>query len=193
MSVLCGLIRCNSTHPVLVRMGQTFRDLTGQRFGRLVAQESVRRVNGRLGWLCLCDCGNQHTVDQAWSLTSGNTRSCGCLKENCGSRGTRRHKAERHGLTGTSEYNSWVGMVQRCTDPNFKRYADYGGRGIKVCDRWRNSFTAFLADMGLKPEPKRNYSVERDDNDGNYEPTNCYWATRSEQQKNRPYRRARAA
>jgi hypothetical protein len=101
----------------------------------------------------------------------------------------RRAALRRHGHGGrtgrTPEYRAWSAMRQRCLNPASQRYASYGGRGITVCDRW-SSFEAFLADMGAKPEPKEQYSLDRIDNDRGYEPGNCRWATRSEQQRNRP-------
>jgi hypothetical protein len=90
-----------------------------------------------------------------------------------------------HGLSGTPEYTSWKGMKERCLNTRHKKFKNYGARGITVCERWMNSFDNFLADMGPKPEPKRDYSIERKNNDGNYEPGNCKWATQDEQQKNR--------
>jgi hypothetical protein len=89
----------------------------------------------------------------------------------------------------SSEYNCWGSMIARCTNPNDPGWKNYGGRGIRVCERWRNSFENFLADMGLKPSP--GLSIERVENDGNYEPGNCRWATRKEQRANqRPRRQA---
>ena len=91
--------------------------------------------------------------------------------------------AERHGMTETSEYTSWEGMKRRCFNPNYKKYASWGGRGITVCDRWKNSFENFFADMGLKPSP--DHSLDRIDNNGNYQKNNCRWATKEQQVNNR--------
>ena len=130
--------------------------------------------------LCSCDCGNEVTVRES-ALRSGNTKSCGCLHrevaaETCLSR-------VAHGLKGIPEYRTWGHIIQRCTNPNNKAWHHYGGRGIRVCDRWRNSIDAFLEDMGRRPGPE--YSIDRIDNDGNYEPGNCRWATKKVQQRNK--------
>lgn len=157
----------------------TPKDLTGQRFGRLVVvslysktQWRERPIRNRQ-WLCQCDCGNQTIVDRT-ALGAGTTKSCGCLKLEG------KHGQTTNGRT-TGTYRSWLSMIQRCTNPNYPRWKDYGGRGIQVCERW---FTAanFIADMGPRPD---GWSIERINNDGNYEPKNCKWIPRPDQAKNR--------
>ena len=123
--------------------------------------------NGR--WLCACECGTVKVV-YTHHLTSGRSQGCGCTKV-------------VHGLTGTAEYQAWKNMRKRCYNQENPRYPDYGGRGIKICDRWLNDPAAFLEDMGERPSP--DHSIDRRDNDGDYEPSNCRWATRSEQQRNK--------
>jgi hypothetical protein len=151
---------------------------SGQRFGRLTVLKRVPPKKGhRSGWLCVCDCGNETTVITN-HLTRGNTKSCGCLHIELN------HTYHFiHGESNTSEYSSWKAMIARCTNPNHKRYEDYGGRGIKICKRWRHNYVDFLADMGRKPSPK--HGIERINNDEDYTPSNCRWATASEQNRNR--------
>lgn len=156
-----------------------FIDLTGRRFGRLVIVRIAGRKNGEVYWSCLCDCGAMHE-SPGGSIRRGDTRSCGCLqKDNT----PRKHGATNRVRGATPEYRSWMGMNSRCYLKTTKGYHRYGGRGITVCDRWRYSFVNFLADMGTKPSP--NHSIDRVNNDGNYEPGNCRWATRKEQNRNR--------
>lgn len=153
----------------LTKKSRTAINLVGQKFGML----TVVRRNGRIGrntaWLCRCDCGNE-TAASTHHLRTGAKVSCGCrrLKHGHGGRGERR----------SSEYCCWFSMIARCANP---ARAHYGGRGIRVCDRW-SSFESFLADMGPKPSPK--HSLDRIDVNGNYEPGNCRWATKKEQARN---------
>lgn len=161
-------------------MAPPIRDLTGVRFGLLTVLgiEDRRR---RVYWLCRCDCGGSRVVGGS-DLTRGRADHCGCLKG-----GRRRQAATKHGEAAngrcSKEYNTWTGMIKRCEEPRTNSYKDYGGRGISVCLRWRGSFEDFLADMGRKPS--FGHSLDRIDADGNYEPSNCRWATSAEQARNR--------
>ncbi len=154
-------------------------DLLGKRFGKLrvVAQLKERRHGGKKVWLCRCDCGGRATPPTG-ALTSGNTRSCGCTR---GSPSGRGHGHARVGKL-TPEYIAWQGIKDRCHNPRGQHWSNYGGRGIKVCGRWRESFAAFLEDVGERPGP--DHSIDRKDNDGDYDPRNVRWATRKQQNRN---------
>ena len=155
-------------------------DITGQKFGRLtVVERSGSKKGEGVLWRCACDCGGE-VETTGKKLRSGNTKSCGCIVKDI--LAVRNKTSARHGLTNTPTFTAWVNLRQRCLNPNHSSYSDYGGRGIKVCDRWLESFENFLADMGEKPV---GMSIERNDVDGNYEPTNCRWATSKEQGNNK--------
>lgn len=153
-----------------------FSDLTGQKFGALeVLGRTVNSPGGHTNWLCRCDCGTEKSVG-ARHLVTNKTISCGCLRF----AGVVKANT-KHGYHGTSIYEIWGSMIKRCTNPNAHAYADYGGRGITVCERWRK-FENFLADMGDRPP---GLSLDRIDFNGGYSKENCRWATMKEQQRNR--------
>lgn len=155
-------------------------DLCGQRFGRLhVCHRASQSDRGRAVWVCFCDCGRSVHV-AGHKLRSGHTQSCGCLQTEHSTRMGRSNRVHGHGSPGrhTPTYESWCAMRRRCNNHNAWEYGRYGGRGIDVCNRW-DSFEKFLTDMGERPEGT---TLDRyPDNDGNYEPGNCRWATPKQQ------------
>src|SRR5580704_1885635 len=138
------------------------KDLAGLRFGRLTVLSEVGRTgSGGVRWLCACDCGNRVTVAST-KLQSGLRQSCGCLHAE-----RVKESNTRHGHAHTPTWSSWGHMISRCHNPKNSNYRHYGGRGIAVCEAWRNDFLTFLRDMGERPAGK---TIDRINNDGNYEP-----------------------
>lgn len=158
-----------------------FRDLTGQRFNRLTAIKCVQRPSHnhhKTFWLCKCDCGNESIVD-SYYLTSGHTKSCGCLAREIAVTSN-----TTHGMSGTRLYAIYAGMKSRCLNKNRPAFYRYGGRGITICNEWVNDPQAFL-DWALASGYTDKLTIERKDNSKGYSPDNCCWATDTEQCRNR--------
>lgn len=151
--------------------------MIGQRFGKLCVTGQAGTSNGHIMLACRCDCGGSKSVRKS-HLKANLIKSCGCLK----------NKTKRGYIAAdVSEYWIWLGIKQRCLNPNHSAYYKYGGRGISICTKWESSFEAFYADMG--PRPSKKHSVDRIDNSGNYEPGNCRWADITTQSRNTRYNR----
>lgn len=172
-STSCGCLRRETIAKLVL-------DLTGQTFGRLTALRRVENdKHGKTRWVCLCECGAE-TVRSANRMRRGESLSCGCLQRETNVSAPTRHGAAKVGRT-TREYEAWSNMLARCENPKATHFEFYGGRGIMVCKDWHD-FALFIADMGPKPTPK--HSLDRINVNGNYEPTNCRWATPHEQMRN---------
>lgn len=167
-----------STHPYKPTV---YSPVIGDVFGNLTVIRIIRKTAG-LSVVCKCKCGKEREF-KACEIYGVTKKFASCNINGCRRDPIVKHGCKRGGKNGsTTEYVCWVSMIQRCTNPSVKNYHRYGGRGIKVCARWLNSFQAFLEDMGEKPTSK--HSIERKNNNGNYEPGNCKWATQKEQSNN---------
>jgi len=181
-SLTTGNTKSCGCSKIKVEIGDTFDRLTVVEY----MGTKIRSGNKHIKlWKCSCSCSNNTIIVETSSLISGNTKSCGCL-----SREVIIKRNTTHNMSRSVEYIAWAGMKARCYNTKEESYKDYGGRGIKVCDRWLESFENFYEDMGPKPEPKNLYSIDRINVNGNYKPNNCKWATKFEQSINRRVRKS---
>ncbi len=155
-------------------------DLIGQRFERLTVVNFVELSNQGAKWECVCDCGNIKVI-LGKQLRRKSIKSCGCYKIDILIERSTTHGQQRKGHK-SPEHRAWRHMKSRCLNNNVYNYYNYGGRGVSVCDRWLNSFENFFIDMGVRPSNE--HSLDRIDSNGNYEPSNCRWATTREQSRN---------
>lgn len=155
-----------------------FKELTGQKFGRLTALYRLHNLKGNTKWLCICDCGNLIEVT-IQDLKSRNTKSCGCLRKDMAI-----NRNIRHGKRHTRLYRVYSNIKGRCYNVNNKRYHDYGSRGITMCDEWKNNFMSFY-DWSMNNGYKDTLTIDRIDVNGNYEPNNCRWVDYKTQNRNK--------
>lgn len=174
-TIFSGL-RTTSPSCRIIHMRSSNRiDLSGQTFGYLTVLQHHHTAKKKAWWLCICSCGKE-VVARGMDLRSGHRLACAMD-------GHYWRPTRDKGYQGTREYKTWRNIIERCGAKTGKRYRNYGSRGIKVCDRWRRSFPNFLADMG--PKPEGNFSIERKEVNGNYEPDNCIWIPMKDQPRNR--------